>query len=319
MTAPPEDGDGAQRAMRNALKDAELRPERHRLHQRARHLDAARRPRREHRDQARVRRRTRKKLAVSSTKSMTGHLLGAAGGVEAVFTRAGAPRPGRAADDQPRQRRIPECDLDYVPNDGAQDDDPRARCRTRSASAAPTRHSRFARSERAARTPMALIVQKYGGTSVGIDRPHSQRRRARRALSPRGPPARRRRVGDVGRDQPAARARAASSSTDPNPRELDVIAATGEQVTIGLLAIALQEMGIKARSYTGAQVRDPDRQRAHQGAHPRRSTSTSMRARPRQRQDRRSSPASRASTRTATSRRSAAAARTPRASRSPRR
>ncbi len=40
-----------------------------------------------------------------------------------------------------------------------------------------------------------------------------------------------------------------------DPRELDVIAATGEQVTIGLLAIALQELGVKARSYTGGQVR----------------------------------------------------------------
>ena len=37
----------------------------------------------------------------------------------------------------------------------------------------------------------------------------------------------------------------------PDPRELDVIASTGEQVTIGLLAIALKGMGIEARSYTG--------------------------------------------------------------------
>jgi aspartate kinase len=44
-------------------------------------------------------------------------------------------------------------------------------------------------------------------------------------------------------------------SADPSPRELDVVAATGEQVTIGLLSIALQEMGLKAKSYTGAQVR----------------------------------------------------------------
>ena len=44
-------------------------------------------------------------------------------------------------------------------------------------------------------------------------------------------------------------------SASPDPRELDVIAATGEQVTIGLLAIALKEMGIPAKSYTGGQVR----------------------------------------------------------------
>ena len=43
-------------------------------------------------------------------------------------------------------------------------------------------------------------------------------------------------------------------SPDPSARELDVIAATGEQVSIGLLAIALQHLGLKARSYTGFQV-----------------------------------------------------------------
>src|SRR6185369_9298126 len=41
----------------------------------------------------------------------------------------------------------------------------------------------------------------------------------------------------------------------PDPRELDVVASTGEQVTIGLLSMALHEMGVKAKSYTGAQVR----------------------------------------------------------------
>src|SRR5258708_21216974 len=41
---------------------------------------------------------------------------------------------------------------------------------------------------------------------------------------------------------------------DPNPRELDVIASTGEQVSIGLLALALQAIGLKATSYTGWQV-----------------------------------------------------------------
>ena len=44
-------------------------------------------------------------------------------------------------------------------------------------------------------------------------------------------------------------------SANPDPRELDVVAATGEQVSIGLLAIALQEQGLKAKSYTGGQVR----------------------------------------------------------------
>jgi aspartate kinase len=44
-------------------------------------------------------------------------------------------------------------------------------------------------------------------------------------------------------------------SPDPSPRELDVIASTGEQVSIGLLAIALQQQGLKSRSYTGFQVK----------------------------------------------------------------
>jgi aspartate kinase len=49
---------------------------------------------------------------------------------------------------------------------------------------------------------------------------------------------------------------ALAKELDPeaDPRELDVIAATGEQVSIGLLAIALQKLGVKARSYTGWQV-----------------------------------------------------------------
>ncbi len=101
---------------------------------------------------------------------------------------------------------------------------------------------------------MALIVQKYGGTSVGsIDRIKNVARRVARyhreghqlvvvvsAMS-----------GETNR----LLALAKELSPNPNPRELDVVAATGEQVTIGLLAIALEEMGLKARSYTGGQVR----------------------------------------------------------------
>ena len=43
--------------------------------------------------------------------------------------------------------------------------------------------------------------------------------------------------------------------SDPDPRELDVVISTGEQVTIGLLAMALKDLGLKAKSYTGAQVK----------------------------------------------------------------
>ncbi len=101
---------------------------------------------------------------------------------------------------------------------------------------------------------MALIVQKYGGTAVGTtDRIKNVARRVAHhhrqghqvvvvvsAMS-----------GETNRLLGLAK----EISTEPDPRELDVIAATGEQVTIGLLAIALQQLGLKARSYTGGQVR----------------------------------------------------------------
>jgi len=101
---------------------------------------------------------------------------------------------------------------------------------------------------------MALIVQKYGGTSVGTtDRIKNVARRVAHyhgqghqvvvvvsAMS-----------GETNRLLGLAK----EISATPDPRELDVIAATGEQVTIGLLAIALQQLGMKARSYTGGQVR----------------------------------------------------------------
>lgn len=100
---------------------------------------------------------------------------------------------------------------------------------------------------------MALIVQKYGGTSVGsVDRIKNVARRVAKwheaghqvvvvvsAMS-----------GETNR----LIALAKDIQPDPDPRELDVVAATGEQVTIGLLAMALQSLGRKARSYTGAQV-----------------------------------------------------------------
>lgn len=101
---------------------------------------------------------------------------------------------------------------------------------------------------------MALIVQKYGGTSVGsIDRIRNVARRV----------ARFRREGHqlvvvvsaMSGETNRLLALAKELSPNPDPRELDVIAATGEQVTIGLLAIALHELGLKARSYTGGQVR----------------------------------------------------------------
>lgn len=101
---------------------------------------------------------------------------------------------------------------------------------------------------------MALIVQKYGGTSVGnVERILNV---ARRALATQ----------EQGH-QVVVVVSAMSGETNrllalvndisqtPNARELDVVASTGEQVTIGLLALAIQAVGGKARSFTGGQVR----------------------------------------------------------------
>jgi aspartate kinase len=101
---------------------------------------------------------------------------------------------------------------------------------------------------------MSLIVQKYGGTSVGT--PERIRNVARRV-------AKWRRAGHDIVVVPSAMAGetnrllalAAEIQAQPDPRELDVIAATGEQVSAGLVAMALAEEGVPARSYTGWQVK----------------------------------------------------------------
>ena len=101
---------------------------------------------------------------------------------------------------------------------------------------------------------MSLIVQKFGGTSVGsVERIRNVARRVAKWKA-------------AGHDLvvvPSAMAGetnrliALAKEIQPLPdaRELDVIATTGEQVTIGLLAMALMELGVKARSYMGWQVR----------------------------------------------------------------
>src|SRR6266850_4791274 len=101
---------------------------------------------------------------------------------------------------------------------------------------------------------MALIVQKFGGTSVGsVERIRNVARRVAKWKA-------------AGHDLvvvPSAMAGetnrlialAKEIQAHPDPRELDVVASTGEQVTVGLLAMALLDLGVKARSYTGWQVR----------------------------------------------------------------
>mgnify|MGYP006171075755 FL=1 len=114
MTAPPEDGDGGYRAMRNALKDAGLNPERVdyiNAHGTSTPLgDVA-----ETKAIKRLLGAHAPKVAVNSTKSMTGHLLGAAGGVEAVFS-ALAVRDQVSPPTINLRNPDPACDLDYVPN-----------------------------------------------------------------------------------------------------------------------------------------------------------------------------------------------------------
>ncbi|UOO75854.1 aspartate kinase [Neisseria sp. Dent CA1/247] len=100
---------------------------------------------------------------------------------------------------------------------------------------------------------MALIVQKYGGTSVGSA--ERIKNVAKRVAKTRA----------EGHDVVVV-VSAMSGETNrlvalahemqdfPDPRELDVVLSTGEQVTIGLLAMALKNIGVDAKSYTGWQV-----------------------------------------------------------------
>ncbi|MFA7280169.1 MAG: aspartate kinase, partial [Sterolibacterium sp.] len=101
---------------------------------------------------------------------------------------------------------------------------------------------------------MALIVQKYGGTSVA--NPERIMNVAQRV-------AKWKRAGNqvvvvvsaMSGETNRLIALAKAIQATPDPRELDVAVSTGEQVTIGLLAMALKEIGVKARSYTGGQVK----------------------------------------------------------------
>ena len=100
---------------------------------------------------------------------------------------------------------------------------------------------------------MALIVQKYGGTSMGS--PERIKNVAQRA-------ARFRAQGHqvvvvvsaMSGETNRLLALAKEVQATPDPRELDVMVSTGEQVSIGLLCMALQDIGVPAKSYTGVQV-----------------------------------------------------------------
>ena len=101
---------------------------------------------------------------------------------------------------------------------------------------------------------MALIVQKYGGTSVAnVERIRAVAERVAKfkmlghqvvvVLSAMS--------GETNRLIGLAK----DIQATPDPRELDMLVSTGEQVTIALLAMALKDLGLKAKSYTGSQIR----------------------------------------------------------------
>ena len=114
VTAPSENGDGAFRVMRNALRDAKLDPSQI-DYINAHGTSTAMGDRIETIAIKRCFGEHARKVAVSSTKSMTGHLLGGAGGLEAGLTVL-AIRDQIAPPTMNYETPDPECDLDYVPN-----------------------------------------------------------------------------------------------------------------------------------------------------------------------------------------------------------
>lgn len=115
ISAPSQDGDGPMRAMRNAIRDAGLEPED------IQYINAhgTSTPTGDRAETIAIKGAFgdySKRVAVSSTKSMTGHLLGAAGALEAIISIF-ATREGIVPPTINLEHPDPECDLDYVPNE----------------------------------------------------------------------------------------------------------------------------------------------------------------------------------------------------------
>ena len=115
ITSPPEDGNGAERCVLSALEDAKKNPEdidyinAHGTSTPAGDIAETVAIKSVFEDDS-------KKIAISSTKSMIGHLLGAAGGVEAIFSVLSI-RDQVAPPTINLVNQDPECDLDYIPHD----------------------------------------------------------------------------------------------------------------------------------------------------------------------------------------------------------
>ncbi|MCD8510201.1 MAG: beta-ketoacyl-ACP synthase II [Bacillus sp. (in: Bacteria)] len=114
VTAPAPEGEGGVRAMNEALKDAELQPE-DIVYMNAHGTSTEYNDKYETMAAKTVFGDHAYKLAISSTKSMTGHLLGAAGAVEAIFS-VKAIKEGVIPPTMNLETPDPECNLDYVPN-----------------------------------------------------------------------------------------------------------------------------------------------------------------------------------------------------------
>jgi aspartate kinase len=101
---------------------------------------------------------------------------------------------------------------------------------------------------------MTLIVQKYGGTSVGSPERirHVAQRVARFVAEGKKVVVV---VSAMSGETNRLIALAKEVAPNPDPRELDVMVSTGEQVSIALVSMALMQLGLKAKSYTGSQVR----------------------------------------------------------------
>ena len=259
---PPTPRARAPRARsRRRCRQAGVAPERGRLREQPRHRHGQERPGRDRRHQGRARRgRPRYNTAVSSTKSMIGHLLGGAGAAEAIVTV-------KALEDQvlpPTANYTepdPECDLDYVPNE------------PREAKLDVALSNNFAFGGANASVLFARAGARDDGPAGARPRPRGGHRPRRPDLGGHRP---RRALGGVhvGRaTAPTSRtARSSGASTSPPPtssRRRSASAWTGSGVfSIISSRLALEDAGLEVTDDNRTRVgRDPRHGRRPDGEH----------------------------------------------------